>query len=209
MWCDILGHTTPAAVTPFPTVAAPMNYGLRVSSRLISDVVKDVRNQTMKNAKKRGPIEEMEMIVYAAPAYLPWQASGLATLRSIYEANGNTLPANATNQVMARKESWMTEDLKKETMPFIAFAKSNADKFGPIALSDTPAVDDLALLNSVADGIAKQVGIRKVIILSRDDTSIDEHRAAKSKALPGESTTAFPPLKSKCVSEARIPFFLL
>ena len=192
MWSDILGHTTPAAVTPFP-VAAPMDYGLRVSSRLISDVVKDLRNQIMKNAKKRGPIDEM--FVYVAPAYLPWQASGLATLRSIFEANGNALPADTAKQVMARKESWMTKDIMQDVMAFIAFAKSNADKFGPIALSDTPAVDDLALLNSVADHIAKQIGISKVTILSRDDMSMDEHKVAKSKARPGEPTTAFPPLK--------------
>lgn len=192
LWVEVLGNSTPAAVAPFP-VAAPMDYSLRVSSRLINDVVKDIRNQVQKNAKKRGAIDEM--YVYVAPAYLPWQASALATLRSIYEENNKSLPNDTAKIVMGRKEEWMTKDIMQDVMAFIAFQKASADKFGPIALAETPAVDDLALLHSVAEHISKQVGVTKINILSRDDTSIDEHKIARSKARPGEPTTAFPPQK--------------
>ena len=191
IWTEVLGEKGSVVNAPFPT-ADPIDYSMHVASRVIADVCKEIRIQAQKNAKKRNVDE---ICVYVATTFLPWQMSALDTLNRIYAANGNSFPADTTKQVQAAKEPWLTKEVMPDAMAFMAFIRQNAEKYGADAIGSTPSIDDAELLGSIAEYVAKTSGVQKVHVLTREDETYPEHKAAKSKVRPGEPSVAFPPVK--------------
>jgi leucyl-tRNA synthetase len=195
MWGEVLGNEGSVMNQTFPAPSAPVNFQMQVASRVFNDVVKEIRAQVTKNAKKRGPIDEL--YVYVAQDYNAWQKKALATLTTIFAENNNSFPADTTKMIIARKEEWMTKDLIQDAMAFIAFVKANTDKYGSDALSATPVVNDLTMLNEVLPSITKLSGVATIHVLDNSDESVAEHKVARSKARPGEPNVTFPPLAKK------------
>lgn len=199
MWQQVLKRDDSVVVQAFPETTAPLDYSLVVSNRVMMDVVKEIRSQVTKNAKKRGPVEEV--IVYTVNRYGEWQVKALELLSAIYAENDNSFPADLTKVVMAARPEWMTKAIIPETMAFIAFVRNNVEKYGVEAMSPVPIIDDQAMLSSIAANLNKLSGVPLVRILSVDNDgegeAYPEHAAVRRKCRPGEPTVAFPPQKKE------------
>ncbi|ORC86083.1 putative leucyl-tRNA synthetase [Trypanosoma theileri] len=193
MWSTVLGHTSSVMNANFPVATAPVDYTTLVASRVMTDVVRDIRALAVRSQKKHGVVNEV--CVYTATEYSEWQRAALRLLREVYTAAGNTFPADFTKTVMSRKEPWMTKDVLPEVMAFIAFTKMNVERYGEEALGETPAVNDRELLQSVQANLCKLSGVPTVHILSCEDETFPEHHAARRKCRAGEPTVAIPAQK--------------
>jgi leucyl-tRNA synthetase len=193
LWMEVLGNATSVMHQSFPTPSAPVSYPLRVANRVFSEVVKEIRSQVTKNAKKRGPIDEL--FVYVAKDFLGWQKSALASLTQVYRENNNSFPQDTAKLIISKKEAWMTPSLMQESMAFMAFVKLNTERYGPEALSEVPILNDFEMLHSVLPNVCKLCSVANVRVVDRDDETIAEHKVARSKARPGEPSITFPPVK--------------
>lgn len=193
MWTEVLGRKGSVMNQLFPAPSGPVKFQMLVAARVMNDVVKEIRSQVTKNAKKRGPIDEI--FVYVAKDFSDWQKSALRTLQQVYADNNNSFPADTTKIIIAKKEAWMTPSLMQEAMAFIAFVKLNVEKYGPEALADVPVISDYDTLSSVLPSVQKLAGVPAIRLTDRDDESIAEHKIARSKARPGEPSVTFPPQK--------------
>ena len=195
IWTEVLGEAGCAVNAPFPA-ADPIDYSLHVTSRLIYDLCREIRLQAQpKNAEVGNQMDEV--CVYVATTFHPWQVAVLRTLKCIYVDNSNSFPVNTTDQVMANGDGWLTKELMPSALAFVAFVKENTEKYGDDAMCTAPCVNDAALLNSVSDYIARATVMRKVRVLSHDDETHPEHKAARSRARPGEPSVAFPPASNE------------
>lgn len=189
LWQNVLRHEDSVVTQPFPKPTAELDYSLIVASRVMTSVIKEIRSQVTKNAKKRGPMEEV--VIYTRPAYLDWQTDALKILQAIYTENGNSFPEDLTKQVVARDGDIMKKS--KGLMPFMAFVRANAEKYGEQAMAMQPVIDDLAMLTDITHSLSRLTGVPVVRVLSAEDTTYPEHEAARKKALAGEPAVAFPP----------------
>ncbi|KAH9600073.1 Aminoacyl-tRNA synthetase [Trypanosoma melophagium] len=194
MWSTVLGQTGSVMNAGFPSPTAPVDYTTLVASRVMTDVVRDIRALAVRSQKKHGVVSEV--CVYTATTYSAWQRAALRLLREVYTNTGNAFPADFAKTVMSRKEPWMTKDVLPEVMAFLAFTKMNVERYGAEALDETPAVNDLELLQSVQANLCKLSGVPTVRILSCEDESYPEHQAARRKCRPGEPTVAIPAHKN-------------
>ncbi|SCU68164.1 leucyl-tRNA synthetase, putative [Trypanosoma equiperdum] len=194
MWTTVLGRKTSVVLEPFPKVTAPVEYATLVASRVLTDVVKEIRAQVTKAQKKRGPITEV--CVYTSGAYSEWQVKALGLLRELYEANNKSFPAEFSKAVMARRQDWMTKDILPDVMAFVSFTKMNVEQYGEEALASTPAINDMEVLKEVHASVCKLSGVPTVHILSNEDETYTEHRVARKKCRPGEPSVAFPDKKA-------------
>ncbi|EPY25569.1 leucyl-tRNA synthetase [Strigomonas culicis] len=180
---------------PFPKPTAPLDYSLVVLNRVMSDVVKEIRSQVTKNAKKRGLIEQV--MIYTTDRYAEWQLKALQLLTKIFEENQCSFPADVAKVIMADRPDWMTKDIIPDTMAFIAFVKANAEKYGEAAMSLQPVINDEEKLRSMAPNICKLSGVPQVLVLPVTDETYKEHAPARRKTRPGEPSVAFPPPAKK------------
>ncbi|CAJ1006622.1 tRNA synthetases class I (I, L, M and V)/tRNA synthetases class I (M) [Leishmania naiffi] len=187
LWQNILQNEGSVVTQLFPKPTAELDYSLIVASRVMTTVIKEIRSQVIKNAKKRGPIEEV--IVYTRREYMDWQRQALDILQELYQANGNTFPEDMTKQVAARDPKIMSKGL----MAFMSFVKANVEKYGAQAMSTQPVVDDAAMLSNITHNLSRLSGVPVVRILSAEDETYKEHDAARRKCLPGEPSVGFPP----------------
>ncbi|KPA76430.1 putative mitochondrial leucyl-tRNA synthetase [Leptomonas pyrrhocoris] len=189
LWQKVLQHEDSVVTQLFPKPTAELDYSLIVANRVMTAVIKEIRSQVTKNAKKRGPIEEV--VIYTRPVYLDWQLEALEILQAIYRENGNSFPDDLTKQVVARDSSIMKKS--KGLMPFMAFVRANAEKYGEQAMLQQPVIDDYAMLTDITHNVSRLTGVPTVRVMSADDTTYPEHEAARNKALAGEPSVAFPP----------------
>ncbi|CAC9466244.1 leucyl-tRNA synthetase / LeuRS [Leishmania donovani] len=188
LWQNILQHEGSVVTQPFPKPTAKLDYSLIVASRVMTIALKEIRSQVIKNAKKRGPVEEV--IVYTRREYTDWQRQALEILHELYEANGNTFPEDMAKQVVARD----TKIMSKALMAFMSFVKGNVEKYGEQAMSTQPVIDDAVMLSNVTHNLSRLAGVSVVRILSAEDETYKEHDAARRKCLPGEPSVALPPV---------------
>ncbi|RNF06274.1 leucine--tRNA ligase [Trypanosoma rangeli] len=193
MWTNVLGNKTSVVCALFPEPTAPVEYAILVANRVMTNVVKEIRSQVVKAQKKRGPVEEV--FIYTAMNYSAWQIRALRLLRDVYEAHGKSFPVNLSKEAMSRKEDWMTKDIIPDVMAFLSFTRINVERCGEEALSETPAINDAEVLQSVLSNICKLSGVPTVHILANDDEKYPEHRAARRKCRPGEPAIVFPTKK--------------
>ncbi|KPI89681.1 putative leucyl-tRNA synthetase [Leptomonas seymouri] len=189
LWQNVLKHEDSVVTQLFPKPTAELDYSLIVANRVMTSVIKEIRSQVTKNAKKRGPIEEV--VIYTRPAYLDWQLEALQILQSIYTENGNSFPEDLTKQVVARDSSIMKKS--KGLMPFMAFVRANAEKYGEQAMLMQPVIDDFTMLTDITHSLSRLTGVPTVRVMSAEDTTYPGHEAARNKALAGEPSVAFPP----------------
>ncbi|EPY41414.1 leucyl-tRNA synthetase [Angomonas deanei] len=192
MWQKVLQREGSAVEQPFPVPTAPLDYSLVVSNRVMTDVVKEIRSQVTKNAKKKRVIESV--VIYTATEYAQWQKNALELLQRIYKESNEQFPAgnDLTKMIMAEKPEWLTKDIIPDTMAFISFVRANAEKYGDQALSIQPIINDEEKLKSMSQNIAKLSGVPNVSVLPVSDETYKEHHAAKRKCRPGEPSIAFP-----------------
>lgn len=195
MWQKVLGGTGTVMNQPFPAPTGLLNYSLVISQSVIVWVIRDVRMQATKHAKKRGPITEV--CVYTAASYGAWQTKALELLHTIYRENDGALPQDLTKQVMAAKPEWMTKDIVPDTMAFLAYVKLNVERYGEQAMSLTPVLNDLDVLRSVQSTLQTLTGVPVVMLKASDDAEFPEHDVARRKCRPGEPTIAFPAAPKK------------
>lgn len=193
MWQVVLGNTGYVVNQPFPKPTAPLDYSLVIANRIMMNVVKEIRSQKAKLAKKRGTIDHV--VVYTAAAFSEWQLKALEVLNRIYENNENTFPADLTKQIMASKPDWLTKELLPETLAFISYVRGNVESYGTQALSARPIVDDYDVLSKVTHNLSKLADVKLIEVLASDDTTYSEHKVARRKCRPGEPTIAFIPEK--------------
>ena len=190
LWQNVLKHEDSVVTQLFPKPTAELDYSLIVANRVLTAVIKEIRAQVTKNAKKRGPIEEV--IIYTRSAYLEWQLDALKVLQAIYKENSNSFPDDLAKQVMAHDSTIMKKS--KTLMPFLAFVRANVEKYGEQAMLMQPVIDDFTMLSDVTHNLSRLTGVPKVRVLSTDDTTYPEHEAARNKAMAGEPSVAFPPV---------------
>ncbi|KAG8342245.1 tRNA synthetases class I (I L M and V) putative (M) tRNA synthetases class I (C) catalytic domain [Trypanosoma vivax] len=193
MWSTVLGKETSVVCALFPKPTAPVEYKTLLMSRIITDVVKEIRAQVTKLQKKRVQINEV--CVYTSSAYLEWQVMALELLREVYEENHKSFPAELSKEIMSRKQSWMTKDVVPEAMAFLSFVRMNVEQYGEEALTTTPVINDMEVLKAVHFNLCKLSGVANVNILSNKDETFAEHRVARKKCRPGEPTVAVPEKK--------------
>lgn len=191
MWQSILKMEGNVVNQLFPVCDAPVSFALTLSHRIVKDVIKEIRTQVMKLAKKRPNIDVA--VVYVAPDYADWQKKVLVMLKEIYEKNDHCIPANVSKMVMESKPEWMTKQLIPETMAFLNFMRGHVDAYGPQALSVEPVVNEYELLSALTDNLAKLSGVPTVEVRKTTDMTYEEHKVARSKSRPGEPSVAFPP----------------
>lgn len=193
MWQNVLKKEGSVTTQRFPEPTAPLDFSLVVANRIMTDVVKEIRVQVVKNAKKRAAFPEV--VVYTSKKYAPWQVKALELLEKMYREGNQTFSANLTKDIMASKPEWLTKDIIPDTMAFIAFIRGNVEKYGSQALGTSPVIDDQATLSSIVPNLQNLTGVPKVTILTVADETYAEHSAARRKCRPGEPTVAFPPPK--------------
>jgi hypothetical protein len=143
----------------------------------------------------KAKVKPDEFYVYVATDFSDWQKAALATLSAVYSENGNSFPEDTAKVIIARKEPWMTKDVMQDALAFIAFVRANAVKYGPEALSATPAINDGETLQSVLSSVATVLQVPTIHVLSKEDDRVQAHGATRSKARPGEPTVTAPPAK--------------
>ena len=85
----------------------------------------------------------------------------------MYEANNKTFPKDTTKIIQARKEPWMVPANMEAILAFIAFARTNAEKYGAEALATTPAMDDLDVLRRALPFISSHCACKTFVVLPR------------------------------------------
>lgn len=190
LWQNLLNMEGNVVTQPFPTPDAPANFALTISHSIIKDLLKEIRAQHIKLAKKRSNIDKV--VIYVSTEYAEWQKKALQTLAETYKAQGNTLPANVSKLVLEMKPEWLTKQLIPDGMAFMNFMRNYVEKYGEECLSTEPPVNDYDLLASITDIIAKQVNIPHVEVLRSTDETYAEHKVPRARSRPGEPTVAFP-----------------
>lgn len=130
VWREYLHKTQSMWHGAWPTVAAPDPVIAR-SNDFVKKVVKNLRETVSKKPKKAADWKRPNKVsCYCAREYHPWQQFVLRTLRTCYEANQNSLPANvlsvmketvAASEGGERSGGWRVE-FKKQMKDILAFA---------------------------------------------------------------------------------------
>ena len=192
LWRDVLQKPTSIHQERFPVPDSAPDYSMIVAHRVIRTVIDEIRAKVAKSKVKPD-----EFFVYVALGYNEWQKAALATLAAVYAENKNTFPDETTKVIIGRKEAWLTKDIMQDALAFIAFVRGNVTKYGPIALSLEPAVNDGETLQSVLTNILTLTQMTKIHILPKEDESVAGHLAIRSKARPGEPAVSAPPPPKK------------
>jgi leucyl-tRNA synthetase len=188
LWGNVLGHSDSVMQQTFPQPSARVDIGMQFASKLIQDVAHDIRTQVAK-AKKRGPVDTV--IVYVNSAYADWQVKGLQALNAIPRDDNGEFPKDTLKMITSRKESWMDPKMMQDVMAFIAFAKGNAEKYGPDALSPKPPCNDSQVLQDAKPFLIGNTGVPNIVIHDASDASAEApHAVAKGKARPGQPQVA-------------------
>jgi leucyl-tRNA synthetase len=196
LWSNVLKKPTSVMSATLPNPLPATQLSLQLAHRLVDELITDIRSQSQKVAKKRGPITEVA--IYAVSDYVDWQHGGLKALKAIYDSNGGSFPDTTIKTILASTEEWLVankanKDKMQEITSFIAFTRDNVTRFGPDVLNPTPLVDDVAVLKQALPFIARHSGVPNVVLRTRDDTTEPTHAQSRQRARPGAPTVALPP----------------
>jgi leucyl-tRNA synthetase len=194
LWQDVLGKPTSVMQELFPKPTSDkVDIKMLFAQKLISDVTHDIAKE-VNRIKKKFP-DTSEVFIYVAQSYAEWQREGLKALLALYREKKGELPKDAIKQLVSQKPAWAEAQKMQEIMAFLAFAKSNAEKYeSEAALWPSPVIDDLAVLQEARAFISAQTGLKRVTPRAAEaGEAPPEHAGLSGKARPGQPQIAFPP----------------